>query len=199
MMNNDAHHGEAEAAEPAAPTLAITPTAPQDEVHGAAEVSDAGESEVSAAASLLTLAQRLHDEHVAEGQETRERLISEGQSHHDHVVSKATARHDELPATGQAKHDALVAEAEALIVAAISEHEQTITEARERSTRMVAEAQSERAGCSTDSAEPAGRRPGGPPQSAISRGPRPHRSHTDPEQAAPRRAEPAPAPHHRVA
>lgn len=144
-MNNDAHHGEAEAAEPAPPTLDVTPDAPHDERHSAAEVSDAGASDVSAAASLLTLAQRLHDEHVAEGQNTRERLISEGQSHHDHVVSEATAKHDELLSTGQAAHDALVAEAEALVVAASSEHEHTITEARERSTRMVAEAQAERA------------------------------------------------------
>ena len=102
------------------------------------------EQETTAAAGVLALAQKLHEEYVSEGQDTRQRLISEGQAHHDKVVGEATAKHAELLSTGQAKHDALVAEAEALIVAANSEHEHTITEARERSTRMVAEAQAER-------------------------------------------------------
>ena len=78
---------------------------------------------------MLALAQKLHDEYVTEGQETRERLISEGQSCHDQVVGEATARQEELLSTGQAKydefvsagkakHDELIAEAEALVVEA---------------------------------------------------------------------------------
>jgi DivIVA domain-containing protein len=114
----------------------------------------------SAATGVLALAQKLHEEYVAEGQTTRERLINEGQAHHDKVVGEATAkqaeflstgrakhdeflstgqaRHAELLSTGQAKHDSLIAEASA-------RHEQLITEARERSTSMVAEAEHKKA------------------------------------------------------
>ena len=40
-------------------------------------------TDLGSAAGVLALAQRLHEEHVAEGQETRQRLITEGQSRHD--------------------------------------------------------------------------------------------------------------------
>ena len=93
---------------------------------------------MGSAAGLLALAQKLHDEYISDGQDTRERLISEGQLSHDKVVDEATVRQEELLSTGQAKYDALIAEATA-------EHEQMITEARERSTAMVADAQQKRA------------------------------------------------------
>ena len=100
-MNADAQHAEAEAAE-----------------HAKAAIE-----------AVLALAQKLHDEYVAQGQETRQRLISDGQSRHDQVVGEATARQEELLSTGQAKydefvsagkakHDELIAEAEALVVEA---------------------------------------------------------------------------------
>lgn len=128
----------------------------KDEGRSAAEVDDAGAAGVGSAAGLLALAQKLHDEYVADGQNTRERLISEGQLRHDQVVGEATARQEELLSTGQAKHDqfvsvgeakhdALIAEAEALMAEANAEHQRLITEARERSTEMVAEAQQKRA------------------------------------------------------
>ena len=110
----------------------------------------------SAAAGVLALAQKLHEEYVFEGQTTRERLISEGQAHHDKVVGEATAKQEELLSTGQAKHAELLttgqakhaellttgqAKHDSLIAEASARHEQMITEARERSTGMVAEAQ----------------------------------------------------------
>src|ERR1035437_8592540 len=115
-----------------------------------------GAAAVGAAAGLLTLAQKLHEEYVAEGKDTRERLITEGQSHHDQVVAEATAKHeellsasqakyDELVSIGEARHEALMADADVLIVEATAEHERLITEARERSTGMVIEARQERA------------------------------------------------------
>ena len=45
--------------------------------------AEAAERAKAATEAVLALAQKLHDEYVAEGQETRERLISEGQSRHD--------------------------------------------------------------------------------------------------------------------
>ena len=107
---------------------------------------------VGPAADLLALAQKLHEEYVAEGKDTRERLITEGQSHHDQVVAEATAKHeallfdsqakhDELVSIGEARHDVLMAHADVLT----AEHERMITEARERSAGMVIEARQERA------------------------------------------------------
>jgi len=93
---------------------------------------------LGSAAGVLALAEKLHTEYVAEGQETRERLIVEGQSHHDKVIGEATAKQAELRSSAQTKHDALISEA-------TERHEQLITEARERATGMVAEAQQKRA------------------------------------------------------
>ena len=71
---------------------------------------------------MLALAQKLHDDYVAEGQKARERLIGEGQ-----------AKYDEFVSSGKAKHDALIADAEALI-----------TEAQEKGTRALQQLDSER-------------------------------------------------------
>ena len=83
----------------------------KDERQDTAEVGGAA-THADSAAGVLAMAQRLHEEHVAEGQETRQRLITEGQSRHDQLIAEATARQDELLATGQAKRDALISEAE---------------------------------------------------------------------------------------
>ena len=111
---------------------APAPAVPKDEGH-------------NAAAGVLALAQKLHEEYVFEGQTTRERLISEGQAHHDKVVGEAVAKQEDLLSTGQAKHAELLSTGQAkhdtLIAEASARHEQMITEARERSTGMVAEAQ----------------------------------------------------------
>ena len=164
----DAQQAEAQAAEraqaatEAADEIArsalaiVVPPASNDEGRGMAEVGGAAAGGLGAAAGVLALAQKLHDEYVSEGQDARESLISEGQSRHDQVVGEAMARHEELLSTGQAKydefvsagearHDALTAEADAVIAAATAEQEQMITEARKRSTEMVAEAEQKRA------------------------------------------------------
>jgi hypothetical protein len=69
---------------------------------------EAAERAKAATEAVLALAQKLHDEYVAEGLNTRERLISEGQSRHDQIVREATARQEELASTGQAKYDEFV-------------------------------------------------------------------------------------------
>jgi hypothetical protein len=148
MMNEDAHHAEAVAERAKAATdaadesaksaVAVTvPAATTDEGPSTAEVDEAGTTGLGSVARMLAMATKLHDEHVAEGQDTRQRLITEGQSRHDQIIDEATARQEELLSASQAKHDALITEAEALVAEATAEHERMISEARERSTGMV--------------------------------------------------------------
>ncbi|MBN9225083.1 MAG: cell division protein [Microbacterium sp. SCN 70-27] len=46
----------------------------------------------AASAGIIELAQRLHDEHVAEGQAQRDKLISEAQAHAAAIVAEAEAK-----------------------------------------------------------------------------------------------------------
>lgn len=46
----------------------------------------------AASAGIIELAQRLHDEHVAEGQAQRDKLISEAQTHAAAIVAEAEAK-----------------------------------------------------------------------------------------------------------
>ena len=78
--------------------------------------AEAAERAKAATEAVLALAQKLHDEYVAQGQETRERLISEGQSRHDQVVGEAAARQEELLSTGQAKYDEFVSAGKACLL-----------------------------------------------------------------------------------
>ncbi|HZW43238.1 MAG TPA: hypothetical protein VFF32_02435 [Dermatophilaceae bacterium] len=86
------------------------PAASKDEGRDSAGVGDAA-TDLGSAAGVLALAQKLHEEYVAEGQDTRQRLITEGQSRHDQIIGEATARQEELLSAGQAEHDTLIVEA----------------------------------------------------------------------------------------
>lgn len=101
---------------PAVPTMTADPQLAE------VEQDDAGAEGVGPAAGLLAIAQKVHDEYVAEGQ----------------------ARYDDFVSIGEARHDSLIAEAEALLAEANAEREHMITAARERSTEMVAEARQQR-------------------------------------------------------
>src|SRR6478609_11038553 len=73
----------APAAEAPAPTPVPAPTpAPAAEATGGA----------AASAGIIELAQRLHDEHVAEGQAKRDQLISDAQSQATSIVAEAEAK-----------------------------------------------------------------------------------------------------------
>ncbi len=50
---------------------------------------EAVDSQASDAAGLIALAQRLHDEHVANGESERDRLISEAQYEHERIITEA--------------------------------------------------------------------------------------------------------------
>jgi DivIVA domain-containing protein len=52
----------------------------------------ANEAPAAASAGIIELAQRLHDEHVAEGKAQRDQLISEAQAHAASIVAEAEAK-----------------------------------------------------------------------------------------------------------
>jgi hypothetical protein len=106
--------------------------------------AEAAERAKAATEAVLALAQKLHDEYVAEGQETRERLISEGQSRHDQVVGEATARQEELLSTGQAKYDEFVSAGKAKHDELIAEAEALVVEAQQKRAEVLAGLGSER-------------------------------------------------------
>ncbi len=79
-----ADKAEAPEVEPETETAvaAAAPVAP-----AAAGATRVGETD--SASELITLAQRLHDEHVANGQAERDRLISEGTAEHERIINEA--------------------------------------------------------------------------------------------------------------
>jgi len=107
-------------------------------------VADAAERAKAATEAVLALAQKLHDEYVAEGQDTRERLISEGQSRHDQIVGEATARQAELVSTGQAKYDEFVSAGKAKYDALIAEADALVAEAQQKKAEVLQGLGSER-------------------------------------------------------
>lgn len=63
-------------------------------------------------AGIITLAQRLYDEHVQEGEDIRARLVQEAEQYRDQTVGDADQRSRSLIEAGQARHDELIDEAE---------------------------------------------------------------------------------------
>lgn len=83
--------GKAPAA--AAPAPAPEPQkAPEPEKAPQTAVATLGGEPAAASAGIIELAQRLHDEHVAEGKAQRDKLISEAQAQAASIVSEAEAR-----------------------------------------------------------------------------------------------------------
>ncbi|MCR2800642.1 MULTISPECIES: DivIVA domain-containing protein [unclassified Microbacterium] len=82
---------------PAAASAAAAP-AEVEEVEAVEVVAETPAAEsapaapVAASAGIIELAQRLHDEHVAEGQAQRDKLISEAQAQAASIVAEAEAR-----------------------------------------------------------------------------------------------------------
>ena len=97
---------ELEAAAAAAP-VAVVEAAPVAEsgavVEEAPAPAAAAGSGAAASAGIIELAQRLHDEHVAEGQAQRDKLISDAQAQRDKLISDAQAQHDKLIYDAQAQ------------------------------------------------------------------------------------------------
>jgi len=87
----------------------------KDEGRSAAEVDDAGAAGVGSAAGLLALAQKLHDQYVADGQNTRQRLIAEAEAllaeanaEREHMIIGARERSTEMVAEARQQRDAML-------------------------------------------------------------------------------------------
>lgn len=86
-------------AEAPAPAAELAPEPVVSEVPAAEPAAEAPTSAAPAAASagIIELAQRLHDEHVAEGKAQKEKLISEAQTEADTILNDArTKARDEM-------------------------------------------------------------------------------------------------------
>jgi len=75
----------------AAPVEAAPETAPAPVAEAPAPVP-AGAAPAAASAGIIELAQRLHDEHVAEGRSKRDQLISDAQAQATAIVADAEAK-----------------------------------------------------------------------------------------------------------
>lgn len=62
---------------------------PESEVVKPAAQQDSTDATAESAASVLTMAQRLHDEHVAEGERKRDEIISQAESEANRLVTEA--------------------------------------------------------------------------------------------------------------
>ncbi|WP_279671803.1 DivIVA domain-containing protein [Flexivirga meconopsidis] len=117
------------------------------------------------AAGVIALAQRLHDEHVREGETTRDRLIGEATTQREQLISEATSQRDELVSTGQSRHDELIAAGQSrhdelvqsgqtqhddLVRTGTEQSEQMVREAEERKNRILTELNTERDRVTTD-------------------------------------------------
>ncbi|WP_065570804.1 DivIVA domain-containing protein [Microbacterium oleivorans] len=89
--------GETPAAQESAPEAEAAPeTQVVEEVSAPAEPAEApvaaNAAPAAASAGIIELAQRLHDEHVAEGKAQKEKLISEAQAEADAILNDARSK-----------------------------------------------------------------------------------------------------------
>ena len=87
------------------------------------------ENEAESSSSLLVLARRLHDEHVAEGTRRRDELIAQSEGKARQIVTDAELQAKNIAADGKAKADRLVADAEA-------RERETVGRMEEQKTRL---------------------------------------------------------------
>lgn len=108
------------------------------------------------AAAIIALAQRLHDEHVRNGEARRDELVAEAESRHDEMLATGQRQHDELVEAGRQRHEeatrtaeelsaSATAERNAMLAAAAAKRDEILTEAKERATGLVTEAEQRKA------------------------------------------------------
>lgn len=95
--------------------------------------------------SIISLAQRLHDQHVAEGQSTKTRLVGEADEYKERIEGEADARSAELISSGQITHDDLVSTGQQthdeLVTSGQQQHDTMIAEGQQEHDRLIDEAQ----------------------------------------------------------
>lgn len=119
----------------------LTAPAAIEEPRPADEPAAAAGSTASADASgLIALAQRVHDEYVAQGEITRDQLVAEAQARHDELVNGAQNRHDALLSEASEQSDGMLRsareEAAAIVEAATSERAQVLGDLERQRTGL---------------------------------------------------------------
>lgn len=92
------------------------------------------EQPAAEAAGVLAMAQKLHDQYVAEGEQQRAQLITEGETTRDSLVSEGTSKRDELVAEGEQTREQHITDGE-------QKRAELVTEAEARAENMIEEAE----------------------------------------------------------
>lgn len=107
--------------------------------------SSTGEQPAAEAAGVLAMAQKLHDQYVAEGEQTRAAYIQEGEETRAAHFAEGETKRSELIHEGETKKDELISEGTAKRAELIAEGEQTradyIAEGEAKRTELVTEAE----------------------------------------------------------
>lgn len=103
--SGDAPEAAETAAAPAAPVVAEAPAAPVAE----APAEPAPSGSATATAGIIELAQRLHDEHVAEGEAKRNQLIADAETEVNRIRTEAEAKQREEAARLERERNTLEA------------------------------------------------------------------------------------------
>ncbi|GAA1819926.1 DivIVA domain-containing protein [Nesterenkonia flava] len=121
-----------------------------------APASSGSEGPAAEAAGVLAMAQKLHDQYVAEGEQTRARYIeegektraayiAEGEAKREELISEGTAKREELITEGTTKREELITEGEetraAYILEGETKRDELITDAETRAENMIEEAE----------------------------------------------------------
>jgi len=93
----------------AAPVVAEAPAAPAPVVETAPASEPAPSGSATATAGIIELAQRLHDEHVAEGEAKRNQLIADAENEVNRIRSEAEAKQREETARHERERNTLEA------------------------------------------------------------------------------------------
>ncbi|GAA4922612.1 DivIVA domain-containing protein [Nesterenkonia rhizosphaerae] len=101
--------------------------------------------DAASAAGVLAMAQKLHDQYVAEGEQTRAQYITEGEQTRTQYIAEGESKRAELISEGESKREELITEGtskrEELITEGERTREQYITEAERKRTEIVTEAE----------------------------------------------------------
>ena len=103
-------------AEGAAPAAAAAPAESEAEQAAVVDAGAAPKGDFSpsadSSASLLAMAQRLHDEHVLAGETRRDELIAEAESKRDELIAEAESKRDELITTAKSNAEKIDTDAQ---------------------------------------------------------------------------------------
>lgn len=116
----------------------------QQEAQNAKEaVASSSVAPEAGAATVIALAQKLHDQHVAEGEAARDKLVKEGEEKHAALLAEGTGKRDSLVNEGESKRDELIG-------AATQKSETMVREAEEKRAGILAELEAEKSRLTDD-------------------------------------------------